>query len=229
MRRHQALPLQTLGDVVFSLPLPGTLRLKRRVVVSRFRLIIYGGRPLHKKLTQLLLFPDVAKVVAPQARLRLEGPESQALRLRISHAAFFAVDVGREPLVLSGIHAPAIEIEVVARQGRAAVSAVETHDVVILILHPDAADETSFAGLRQWIDVKDQTTNLTQKLAPEILDLVMLAVEPVHVQVDHLQERARDKFPGEKASPPAENLVLHAASPTLQRFKLHALPQLRPP
>src|SRR5712692_11094072 len=223
MRRHQALPLQSLGDVVFGLPLPGTLRLKRRVVVGRFRLIIYGGWPLHKDLTQLLLFPNVAKVVAPQARLRSEGLVSQAFCLRVSEVAFFAVDEGREPLVLSGIHAPTVEIEVVARQGRAAVGAVETHDVVILILHPDAPDESSFARLRQWIDVTDQTTNLTQKLAPEIFELVMLAVEAVHVQVDHLQEPARDKFPGEKAGPPAENLVLHAGV-TVQRFKLHALP-----
>src|SRR6266852_8294612 len=107
MRRHQALPLQSLGDVVFGLSLPGTLRLKRRVVVGRFRLIIYGGRPLHKDITQLLLCPNVAKVVAPQARLRSEGPESQALCLTVSDVAFFAVDEGREPLVLSGIHAPA--------------------------------------------------------------------------------------------------------------------------
>src|SRR5713226_4236198 len=132
-------------------------------------------------------------------------------------------------MVLSRTHPPAIEIEIVAGQGRAAVRAVETHDVEILILHPDAAYEATFARLWQWIDVKHQTTNLAQKLASDILNLVMLAVEPVHVQVDHLQEAARDKFRGEKTGPPTENLVLHAAGVMLQRFKFHALRQLGPP
>src|SRR5713226_271149 len=132
-------------------------------------------------------------------------------------------------MVLSRTHPPAIEIEIVAGQGRAAVRAVETHDVEILILHPNAADEATFARLRQWIDVKHQTTNLAQKLASDILNLVMLAVEPVHIQVDHLQEAARDKFRGEKAGPPTENLVLHAAGVMLQRFELHALRQLGSP
>src|SRR5713226_99208 len=229
MRRHQALALQALGDIIFGLPAPRTLRLKGRVVVGRFRLIIYGGRPLHEDLTQLLLFPNTAKVVAPQARLCPEGSESQALCLWVSHAALFAVDEGRKPLVLSRIHPPAIEIEVVADQRRPVVRAVETHDVEILILHPDAADEASFACLRQWIDVKYQTTHFAQKLASDILNLVMLAVEPVHIHVDHLQEAARDKFRVEKDGPPTENLVLHAAGVMLQRFEFHALRQLGPP
>src|SRR5260370_23970764 len=117
------------------MPDPGTLRLKWRVVVGRLRLIIDGVRPLHQDLTQLLLFTNVAKVVAPQARLRSKGLESQALCPRVSHAALFAVDERREPLVLSGIHAPAIEIEVVAGQRRAAAGAPETHPLEILFLH----------------------------------------------------------------------------------------------
>src|SRR6266481_3788494 len=140
-------------------------------------MIIYGGWPLHKDFTQLLLFSNVAQVVAPQARLRSEGFESRPLSLRASDAAFFDVDEGRKPLVLSGIRPPAVEIEVVAGQGRAAVGAVEAHDVIILILHPDTAHEAPFARLRQWIDVKDQATDLAQKLAPDIRNLVMRAVE----------------------------------------------------
>src|SRR5260370_25927529 len=102
------------------MPDPGTLRMKCGVVIGRLRLIIYGVRPLHQDLTHLLLFTNIAKVVAPQARLRSKGFESQALCPRVSHAALFAVDERREPLVLSGIHAPAIEIEVVAGLERAA-------------------------------------------------------------------------------------------------------------
>src|SRR5260370_6234306 len=145
------------------MPDPGTLRMKCGVVVGRLGLIIDGVRPLQQYLAQLLLSTNIAKAVAPQARLRSKGFESQALCPRVSHAALFAVDERREPLVLSGIHAPAIEIEVVAGQGRAAVGAVEAHDVEILFLHPNAPDEAAFARLGQWIDVKDQATHLAHK------------------------------------------------------------------
>src|SRR5438445_11113869 len=109
-----------------------------------------------------------------------------------------------------------------AGQRRTAVRAVETHNVEVLILHPDAPDKTSFARLRQWIDVKNQATHLAQKLAPHILNLVVLAVEAVRVQVDHLQETARDKSRGEKAGKFAQNLLLHSR-PMLERLKVHAL------
>jgi len=58
-----------------------------------------------------------------------------------------AVDEGREPLVPSRICAPAVEIEVVAYQRGAAIGSVETDNVIILILHPDPADEASFVVL----------------------------------------------------------------------------------
>ncbi len=116
MRRHQALALQSLGDVVFGLPAPGTLCLKGRVVIGSFRLIVHGIRPLYQDLVELLLFTNIAKVIAPQSRLRSEGLESEILCLRVSHAAFFAVDEGREPQVLSSIRSPAIEIEITRDQ-----------------------------------------------------------------------------------------------------------------
>ena len=97
----------------------------------------------------------------------------------------------------------------------------------VLILHPDAPDKSSLARLRQWIDVKNQATHLAQKLAPHILNLVVLAVEAIRVQEDHLQETARDKFRGEKAGKFAQNLLLHSRL-MLQRLKVHALRQLGP-
>ncbi len=140
----------------------------------------------------------------------------------------FTVDEGRKPEILSCIHAPAVKIEVMARQRRATVGAVKAHDVKILILDPDAPDEASFARLRQGIDVKNQATHLAQKFAAHIRNLVMLAVEPAHIQVNHLQETARDKFRREKTGPVSENLVFHAGV-MVQRFKLHALAQLGSP
>src|SRR5207247_10465501 len=107
------------------------------------------------------------------------------------------------------MHAPAIEIEGMAGHRRAAIRPVETHNVEILLLHPDAPDKSPFARLRQRIDVEYQATPLAQKLAPHILNLVLLTVEAVHIQKDHLQEAAWKKFRGEKATPPAENFVLY--------------------
>jgi len=63
--------------------------------------------------------------------------------------------------------------------------------VIILILHPDPADEASFVVLPYGIDVEDQTTNFAQELAPNELKIVVLAIEAIHVQVDHLQEALR--------------------------------------
>src|SRR5689334_9369472 len=98
----------------------------------------------------------------------------------------------------------------------------------ILILHPDAPDKSSLARLRQWIDVKNQATHLAQKLAPHVLNLVVLAVEAIRVQEDHLQETARVKFRGEKGGKFPQNLLLQAGV-TLERLEVHALGQLSTP
>ena len=55
----------------------------------------------------------------------------------------------------------------------------------------------------------------------------MLAVEAVHVQVDHLQEAGRDKFRREEFPQASEDLLLHACF-TVQWFQLYSLRQLRP-
>src|SRR5260370_38346944 len=123
-------------------------------------MIIYRNLRLHEHFIQLLLFPRVAKVISPKARLRPESLESQVSCLRVSDAALFAVDEGRKPLVLSSIYSPAIEIEVVAGQRRAAIRSVEAHDVEILILHPDASHEGPFTRPRPRFGVAHESSHL---------------------------------------------------------------------
>ena len=207
---------------------PGTLRLQWRVVVGGFRLIPDPRRRLHQHLTQLLLLMRVAQIVAPQARLRAERFVPHVPRPRVVHAAFFAVDERRQPQVLPHICPPAIEIEVVAHQRRPAVGAIKAHNVVVLILHPNAPHEAPFVALLYRIDVKDQAAHFAQELAAHILNLVVLAVESVHIKVDHLQEAARKEFHVEEAPPASEHFVLDSGV-AVQRFQVHAFRQLGPP
>ena len=72
----------------------------------------------------------------------------------------------------------------------AAVPAVEPHDVVFLVFHPDAAQEPAFAGLLHRGDVKHEATHFTQEFAPHVIKLVVLFIEAVRVQENHLQEPA---------------------------------------
>ena len=98
--------------------------------------------------------------------------------------------------------------------------------MIILILHPDPANEASFVVLPYWIDVEDQTTNFAQELAPNVLKIVVLAIEAIHVQVDHLQEALREKFRREEASQAAEYLVVLGSTAAGQRFEFNTLRQL---
>src|SRR2546430_2492142 len=60
------------------------------------------------------------------------------------------------------------------------------------------------------------------KLAPHILQPVMRAVEAVNVQVNHLQEAAREKLRVEELSPASDQLVLYALV-AVERLQFDAL------
>src|SRR5262249_35042944 len=105
----------------------------------------------------------------------------------------------------------------------AAISAVKAHDVVILVFHPDASEEAAFSGLLEGGYVENQATNLAEKLPPHVVELVVLLVEPIRVEEDHLQKSARDKLRGERkeVSDGAKNL-LSLGIGVRQRDKSHA-------
>src|SRR3974377_1646639 len=105
-----------------------------------------------------------------------------------TRVSFLAIYDGRKPLVLSGIDAPAVKTE---RAGLGGVGAIETHDVVIPILRPDSASEVSFVRLGPWIDIENQAPNFAQELAMDVRKFIMLAVEAIHVAVNHLTEGRR--------------------------------------
>ena len=80
-----------------------------------------------------------------------------------------------------------MQVEAVdSRDGR--VHAVETHDRVALIFRPDAALEAAFAGLRKRREIENEAADFAEEFAADVVDLVVLAVEAVGIDVNHLQE-----------------------------------------
>ena len=146
-----------------------------------------------------------AEVVAPQAGLRLEH---QRLGQSVVDVALFAVDESRQPLIGAGVHAPAIEMEVIAGLGRAGVSAIEADHMEILVLDPDAAQEASLAGMGLRSDIEHQAADFTQKFAANVVELVVLLTETIVIDIDHLQEAARQELHLERENVPqtAEHL-----------------------
>jgi hypothetical protein len=123
--------------------------------------------------------PSTVEVVAPQARLRFEGAKRGALGDAVLHIAFFAVNVGGQPFVLAGVHAPAVEIEVVASARRTAVGAVEANDVIVLVFGPDAAGKAALSAVGQRVDIENDAAHFAQKFPANISEFVVLAVETV--------------------------------------------------
>src|SRR5262249_25273355 len=130
----------------------------------------------------------VAEVVAPEARLRFE---IELLAQRVVKVFFFAVNKSREPHTGLNVGAPAIEIEIPAGVAAAAVRAVEANDVEILVFDPDAACEASLAGFWKRGDVEHKAAHFTKKFTVNVVELVVLLIEAVGVEENHLQEAVR--------------------------------------
>src|SRR5215472_13177904 len=156
-RRDQTNALESVNDVVLRLAVPGALRLDGCKVIGRLAVVLHRG--LDQDLAQFLFLSAMAEVVSPKPRLR---PEVQPLRYGVVQIALLAVNKGREPNTRLYVGAPAIEVEIPAGVTVAAVPAVKPHDVVVLVLHPDAAQETAFAGLFHRRHVEHQAAHFSK-------------------------------------------------------------------
>ena len=65
------------------------------------------------------------------------------------------------------------------------IGAVQTNDVEFLVFHPEAAQEPALAGgfLRRYVE--HQAPDIAQEFAPDIVELIVLAIEIAPVRVDH--------------------------------------------
>src|SRR6266566_6860104 len=192
-RSDQTNALEPVDDVVLRLTVPGALRLNGSKVIGRFGVVLHRG--LYQDLAQFLFLTGMPEVVAPKPRLR---PEVQPLRYGVMQIALLAVNKRRHPDTWLYVGSPAVEVEVPAGVPVAAVPAVKPHNVVILILDPDAPQETAFAGLLHRGHVEHQAAHFPKKFTPHVIELVMLLVEPVGVDEDHLQESPGYEFRRER-------------------------------
>src|ERR1700739_1291973 len=146
-------------------------------------LIVDRCRRLHENSAELLLLMHLAEVIAPQARLCFER---ELLGNGVVQVSLLAVDKSRKPLIFACVHSPAVKMEIVVRFCRTRKGTVESHDVIIVVLRPEAAYKSSFARLFLRGYVKNQAAYFSQEFAPHVIEFVMLAVESVRIDVDHL-------------------------------------------
>src|ERR1700693_2771907 len=102
--------------------------------------------------------------------------------------AFFAINEGRQPEIWLDVGAPAIKVKIPTGVTTAAVSAIEAHHVVILILNPDSSEEAALAGLLARGYVEHQAAHFSQEFAPHIIEFIVLFIEAAGVDKNHLQE-----------------------------------------
>ena len=112
----------------------------------------------------------------------------------------------------------------------AGVAAVEPDDVVILVLHPDAPQETPLARVLQRRHVEYQAAHFPQKFAAHVIEFVVLPVEAVVVNVNHLQETVGQVLHREGKEISNRGKDLFALSARFgERDQFHALRQIRAP
>ncbi len=129
-RRKQSRAGEALDDVIFRLLLPLPLSLQRRSILRRGAFILHA---VHTNLREFVVLVAFLQVVAPDAGLRLEGH----LVLHASaEVAFFAVNVGGNPVARNQVQAPAIHVEEERILRRRSVGAIQADNVVVLDLPP---------------------------------------------------------------------------------------------
>src|SRR5438105_8566684 len=107
----------------------------------------------------------------------------------VTHIGFFGVNVGRQPLAGAHVFAPAIEVEIHLRCGGRPIGSVESDNVVVLILSPDASFESSERTLLR-SDIENKCSHFTEKFTADIFDAVVFPVE-VSVDDQHLRKPSR--------------------------------------
>ena len=90
------------------------------------------------------------------------------------------------------------------------ISSVQTHNVEILILNPDTAEEATAAGVFFRRQVKYQAAHVAQELAPGVVEIVVLPVEVVAVDEDHPRKAQRLVLEFELLRELAQKMLLHA-------------------
>src|ERR1019366_8398030 len=123
------------------------------------------------------------EAVAPEVGLSLEA------NLLLSVAGrLFNVDGDRQPDAGLHVHAPAVEVEVVAgivfRLGPG-VGAVEADNVAVLIFNPNATVEAAHAG-NLGMHVEHPSADRSEEFAAHVAEYIVLLIEPGGIEEHHL-------------------------------------------
>src|SRR6516164_8875954 len=102
-----------------------------------------------------------------------------------------AVNIRRQPHTWLHIHAPAVKMQVCVVVAAVAVGSVETDDVKLLVLNPNAANEQTFGCVLSRHHVNHVAANLAKELLPDEVKRVVLFLE-VPVEDSHLSEPFRN-------------------------------------
>src|SRR5579862_1397666 len=81
------------------------------------------------------------------------------------------------------------------------IGAVESDDCIVLVLDPDAPDETPLPGLLFGRYVKNKGAHFSEEFAADIIEIVALRIQTVVVQINHLQKTERQEFRSEIEKP----------------------------
>ena len=162
------------------------LGLNWRQVVGGGRLVSH--RTLHQHLTEFLFLRGVPKVVAPQPGLRLE---LKFAGQRVVQLFFFAINKRGQPQAGLRVGAPAVKMKIPTGVSAAFIRAIEAHDVEILIFHPDTSQEAALPRLLLGRNVEHQAAHFAQKFAAHVVEFIVLLIEAVGIDKDHLQEAIR--------------------------------------
>src|SRR5271168_5167553 len=181
--REQAGAGEALDDVVFRLLLPFALSLQRRSVLRGGGFIFHA---VDANLREFVVLVALLEVVAPDAGLGLEG---QLVLHTRAEVAFFAVNVGGNPVTGNQVQTPAIHVEEVGIPRRRSIGSVEPDDVEVLVFDPDTTEEAASLagalGVLLGCDVKYETTDVAEKFAADVMKLIVRAVKVRTIGIDH--------------------------------------------
>ena len=154
---------------------------------------------INERLRKFPQIASVSQVVSPDASLR---PVAQ-LGGRVQWlVGVLAVGVRGKPHVGQQVQPPTVKMNFRLARVRD-IRAVKPNDVIILVFHPDPAQEAVLSGLPQGRHLDQKAAHISQKLPPQKREAVMLPIEIRRIG----KNRSREINAGETASVKRGNLT----------------------
>src|ERR1700733_14779429 len=111
----------------------------------------------------------------------------------IFEVRFLAENVSGQPEAGLNVQTPTVKVKIKSVDSSdRGIHTVKSHNCETLILGPNATLEPAFARLGQRGQVEDHAANFAQEFATNVVELVVLAIEAVRIDVNHLQKAIRN-------------------------------------